>query len=50
MLWQWLGWGPKYEVTIVKPNSSQLEIIGRLVTEGKLKAVIDRVMPLEQAQ
>ncbi|KAL3143625.1 hypothetical protein ABBQ38_002422 [Trebouxia sp. C0009 RCD-2024] len=50
MLWQLIGWGPRYEVTIVKPNSSQLEIIGRLLTEGKLKAVIDKAAPLDQAQ
>ena len=49
-MWQTLGLGPKYAATAVQPNSNQLEIIAKLVTEGKLKAVIDRVLPLEQAR
>ena len=49
-VWQTLGLGPRYAATAVQPNSNQLEIIARLVTQGKLKAVIDRVLPLEQAR
>lgn len=49
-IWQTIGWGPKYGSTAVQPSSTQLEIIARLVTEGKLKPVIDRVLPIEQVQ
>jgi len=34
----------------VQPNNAQLEIIAKLIAQGKLKAVIDTVLPLEQAQ
>lgn len=45
-----VGWGPRYGVIVVQPNNVQLEIIAKLIAQGKLKAVIDRVLPLQYAQ
>lgn len=45
-----MGLGPRYGVIVVQPNNVQLEIIAHLIAQGKLKAVVDRVLPLEQAQ
>ena len=49
-LWCTVGLGPRYGVIVVQPNNAQLEIIAKLIAQGKLKAVIDKVLPLEQAQ
>lgn len=43
----WLG--PRYRVVIVSPNGGQLEAIGKLVEEGKVKPIIHSVLPLEKA-
>lgn len=45
-----MGLGPRYGVIVVQPKNVQLEIIAKLIAQGKLKAVIDRVLPLEHAQ
>lgn len=38
--------GPHYGLTFVQPSPTQMEAIGRLLQEGKLKAVIDKKYPL----
>lgn len=49
-VWQLLGLGPRYGITFVLPSSNTMAAIGKLMAEGKLKAVIDRVLPLEEAR
>ena len=49
-VWQVLGLGPRYGITFVLPSSNTMAAIGKLMAEGKLKAVIDRVLPLEDAR
>ncbi len=41
--------GPKYKVILVAPNGEQMAEAAKLVEGGKLKAIIDRKMPLEEA-
>lgn len=46
-----LGFGfPRYHVIMVKPNGQQVQDALKLVQQGKLKPVIDKVMRLEQAR
>ena len=44
----WLG-GPSYSVMWVQPNGSHMQAIADLLEERKIKPVIDRRYPLEQA-
>ena len=44
-----VGLGPKYHLGFVRPNGRQMQKVARLLAEGKLKAVIDRTFPLEDA-
>lgn len=44
-----LGMGPTYGLTLVAPNGAQLAKISELISQGKVKPVLDRVYPLEQA-
>ncbi|KAK9818016.1 hypothetical protein WJX72_005720 [[Myrmecia] bisecta] len=41
--------GVRTGTTLVKPNGKQLRQIGDLIQRGKIKPVVDRVLPLEQA-
>jgi NADPH:quinone reductase-like Zn-dependent oxidoreductase len=41
--------GPKYKVILVSPNGEQMAEIAKLLESGKLKVVIDRKLPLEEA-
>ena len=49
MAWGMLGMGPRYGLTIVHPDGLQLQRIADLISQGKVKPVVDRVFPLEQA-
>ena len=42
--------GPTYGVTFVAPNGKQLQIIAQLISEGKVKVILDRNFALEEAQ
>lgn len=44
-----LHFGPSYGVTIVKPNGVQLQKIADLISEGKVKVIVDKVFPLNHA-
>ena len=44
-----LHFGPSYGVTIVKPNGVQLQTIADLISEGKVKVIVDKVFPLNEA-
>ena len=44
-----LHFGPSYGVTIVKPNGVQLQKIADLISEGKVKVIVDKVFPLNDA-
>ncbi|CAK0750506.1 hypothetical protein CVIRNUC_001996 [Coccomyxa viridis] len=44
-----LHFGPSYGVTIVKPNGVQLQKIADLISEGKVKVIVDKVFPLNNA-
>jgi len=44
-----LRFGPSYGVTIVKPNGDQLQKIADLISEGKVKVVVDKVFLLKEA-
>ncbi len=59
ILFGWLGrkmtqlsraTGVRYVFLFMKPSGTQLTEIGRLVEQGKIKPVIDRVFSLEQAK
>lgn len=41
---------PAFRVLLVEESGAQLADIGKLVEEGKVKPVIDSVLPLEQAR
>lgn len=43
-----IGKGKKAEMILVKPSGKDLEDIKRLIEQGKLKPVIDKVYPLEE--
>lgn len=45
-----LGRGPRYHLILMDSNGKDLAAIGRLVEEGKLKPIIDKVLPLEQVR
>ena len=49
MAWGMLGMGPTYGLTIVHPDGVQLQKIADLISQGKVKPVLDKVFPLEQA-
>ena len=42
--------GPRYHLVFVQPNAPQLEAIGKLMAQGKLKIPIERELPLERAR
>ena len=44
-----LGMGPRYGLTLVAPNGAQLAKISSLISEGKVKPIVDKIYPLEQA-
>ena len=44
-----LGFSPKYSIILVKASGEQLAEVSKLVEERKVKAVIDRKLPLEAA-
>ncbi len=44
-----VGLAPHYHMLIVHPDRKQLEAIAGLVAEGKLRPIIDRILPLDQA-
>jgi hypothetical protein len=48
--WQGAGPGPRYNVVVVRPSGQQMREMLELVQRRKLKPVIDRVLPLEQAR
>lgn len=37
-------------MVMVKPNGAQMAEVWQLVEEGKLKPIVDRVLPLGQAR
>ncbi|GAB4813063.1 hypothetical protein N2152v2_000109 [Parachlorella kessleri] len=45
-----LGLGPRYKVITAGPSGEQMRAVVALVQEGKLKPIVDRVLPLEQAR
>jgi hypothetical protein len=42
--------GPRYRLVLVEPDGAGLAKVGQLVEQGKVKPVIDRVLPLEQVR
>ncbi|MCC6658716.1 MAG: NADP-dependent oxidoreductase [Rhodocyclaceae bacterium] len=42
--------GVRYEYLFMRPSGAQLERIGRLLSEGSVKTIIDKVFPLEQVR
>ena len=44
-----LGLGPKYHLGFVKPDGRMMQEVARLLSAGKLKAVIAKTFPLEEA-
>ncbi len=48
-IWGYLGLGPTFGSTCVRPDGAQLQQIADWVSEGKLKPVVDRAYPLERA-
>ena len=48
--WHWLGWGPQFRVVLVGPNGPQMEQLARTVEAGKLKPIVSKKMPLEEAE
>ena len=42
--------GVRYEYLFMHPSGEQLERIGRLLTEGGVRTIIDKVFPLEQVR
>lgn len=49
ILWGKLGLGPQYHGIITAPSGKDMQEVAHLVSSGKLKAIIDRKLPLEQA-
>ena len=49
MLWGKLGMGPKYHAIITAPSGKDMQEVAQLVSEGKLKAIIAKKFPLEEA-
>ena len=45
-----LRWGPRYQPVVVQPSGLDLEVITKLVEEGKLRPVIDRLFKLEDVR
>ena len=43
-------WGPRYQPVFVRPDGLDLELITKLVEEGKMRPVVDRVFKLEDAR
>lgn len=41
--------GPSYGVTAVHPNGAQLQKISDMIADGKIKVILDRTYPLEEA-
>ena len=42
--------GVRYEYLFMHPSGEQLERIGRLLAEGSVKPIVDKVFPLDQAR
>ena len=40
----------RYTVTFVQPNGEQLGIIAQLIADGKVKPVVEQVIPLDKAR
>ena len=49
LLWGKLGMGPQYHTIITSPSGKDMQEVAQLLSDGKLKAVIDMKFPLEQA-
>ena len=45
-----IKWGPRYQPVFVRPDGQDLEFITKLIEEGKLRPVVDRVFKLEDAR
>ena len=45
-----LRWGPRYQPVLVQPSGLDLEVISKLVEEGKMRAVVDRTFKLEDVR
>ncbi len=43
-------WGPRYQPVFVRPDGLDLEYITKLIEEGELRPVVDRVFKLEDAR
>jgi alcohol dehydrogenase len=41
--------GPKYKAHLVRPNGQQMTEIAKLLESGKVKVIIDKKLPLEEA-
>ena len=45
-----LRWGPRYQPVLVQPSGLDLEVITKLVEEGKMRPVVDRTFKLEDVR
>ena len=45
-----IRWGPRYRPVFVRPDGLDLEFITKLIEEGELRPVVDRVFKLEDAR
>ena len=45
-----MRWGPRYQPVLVQPSGLDLEVMSKLVEEGKLRPVVDRLFKLEDVR